>query len=298
MRVFVTGATGFVGSAIVDELLANDHEVIGLARSDQSAAHLAAIGGAVHRGDLNDIESLRAGALAADAVIHTAFLHDFAQFAASCELDRNAIEALGSALEGTEKPLLVSAGIAFLPTAERVATEDDAAPRPVEAYPRASETAAAALADRGIKASVMRLPPSVHGAGDHGFVPILISIARDTGVSAYVDDGSNHWSAVHRNDAARAYRLAIERGGRGETFHAVGEEGVAFREIAETIAEGIDVDCQALDRDAANDHFTWFGRFACLDQPASSAKTRQRLGWAPTGPGLLRDMQSEGYFDA
>ena len=296
MRVFVTGATGFVGSAVVEELLANGHEALGLARSDRSAELLTKLGADVHRGDLEAPETLRGGASAADAVIHTAFVHDFSRFQKSCAIDRTAIEALGAAIEDTDKPMIITAGVAFLETADQVATENDKAPGPTDEYPRASEIAANALAARGIRASVMRLPPSVHGADDHGFVSMLIGIAREKGVSAYIEDGRNHWSAVHRHDAACAFRLAIELGSKGEAFHAVAEEGVSFRKIAQAIATGLGVPCTSiLARDAA-EHFTWFTPFAAMDQPASSAQTRKRLGWAPTGPALLKDIAQAGYF--
>ena len=297
MRVFVTGATGFVGSAVVEELLANGHEVLGLARSDRSAELLTKLGADVHRGDLEAPETLRGGAFAADAVIHTAFLHDFSRFQDSCAIDRTAIETLGAAIDDTDKPMIVTAGVAFLETADQVATENDKAPEPTHQYPRASEVAANALAARGIRASVMRLPPSVHGVGDHGFVPMLIGIAREKGLSAYIEDGRNHWSAVHRHDAACAFRLAIELGSMGETFHAVAEEGVPFQRIAQAIATGLDVPCTSIPVSDAAEHFTWFTPFAAMDQLASSAQTRERLGWTPTGPELLTDIAEAGYFN-
>ncbi len=297
MRVFVTGATGFVGSAVVEELLNHGHEVLGLVRSDRSAELLATLGAEVHRGDLQAPETLRSGSLAADAVIHTAFLHDFLRFQESCAIDRAAIETLGAAIDDTDKPLIVTAGVAFLETAEQVATENDKAPGPTDQYPRASETAANALAARGIRASVMRLPPSVHGTGDRGFVPMLIDIAREKGLSAYVGEGRNLWSAVHRRDAARAFRLAIEFGATGETYHAVAEEGVPFRKIAQAIATGLGAPCESVPEEKAEEHFTWFAPFAALDQPASSVRTRERLGWTPTGPELLEDIAEAGYFN-
>ncbi len=297
MRVFVTGATGFVGSAVVEEFLASGHEVLGLARSDKGAELLTKLGADVHRGDLETPETLRSGACAADAVIHTAFLHDFSRFQQSCVIDRAAIKTLGAAIDGTDKPMIVTAGVAFLETADQIATENDKAPEPTDQYPRASEVAASALAARGIRASVMRLPPSVHGAGDHGFVAMLIDITREKGLSAYIEDGRNHWPAVHRRDAACAFRLAIELGPRGETFHAVAEEGVPFQKIAQAIATGLDVPCTTIPAEDAAGHFTWFTPFAAMDQPASSAQTRERLGWTPTGPELLKDIAEAGYFD-
>lgn len=297
MRIFVTGAAGFVGSAIVEELLVHGHEVLGLARSDRSAELLATLGAEVHRGDLEAPETLRSGALAADAVIHTAFLHDFLRFRESCAIDRTAIDTLGAAIDNTDKPLIVTAGVAFLETADQVATENDKAPGPTDHYPRASETAANALAARGIRASVIRLPPSVHGAGDHGFVPMLIDIAREKALSAYIEDGRNLWPAVHRRDAARAFRLAIELGATGETYHAVAEEGVSFRKIAQAIAAGLGVPFESVPAEKVEEHFTWFAPFAALDQPASSVWTRERLDWTPMGPELLEDIAEAGYFD-
>ena len=297
MKVFVTGATGFVGSAVVEELLANGHEVLGLARSDRSAELLTKLGADVHRGELEAPETLRSGAFAADAVIHTAFLHDFSRFQESCAMDRIAIETLGAAIDNTGKPIIVTAGVAFLEIADQVATENDKAPGLTDQYPRASEIAAKTLSARGIRASVMRLPPSVHGAGDHGFVPILIGMAREKGRSAYIEDGRNLWSAVHRHDAARAFRLAIDLGAMGETFHAVAEEGVPFQKIAQAIATGLDVPCTSIPARDAAEQFTWFTPFAAMDHPASSAQTRERLGWTPTGPELLTDIAEAGYFN-
>jgi len=296
MRVFVTGATGFVGSAVVKELLGSGHQVLGLARSDAAASALAASGAAVHRGSLDDLDSLRRGAAASDAVIHTAFIHDFSQFKANCEIDRAVIEALGAALAGTERPLVITSGTGLL-TFNRAATETDAAPSGPDVVPRvASEEAAASVAARGIRVSVVRLPPSVHGDGDHGFVPMLIAAARDKGVSAYLGDGMNRWPAVHRLDAAPVYRMALEQASAGERFHAVAEEGVPFREIAAVIGKRLNIPVVAKSRAEAAAHFGWFAHFAGMDSPASSAQTRERLHWRPTQPGLIADLDREAYF--
>ncbi|MEW6257257.1 MAG: SDR family oxidoreductase [Pseudomonadota bacterium] len=296
MRVFVTGATGFVGSAVTRELLAHGHEVLGLARTEQRAAALASMGAQAHLGALEQPDSLDAGARACDAVVHTGFLHDFLRFAQACTLDRIAIETLGAAIAGTHKPLIVTAGLASLDACGAVATESDPALPPSQTYPRASEAAASALSAQGIPTSVMRLPPSVHGQGDHGFVPLLIDLARTKGVSAHIGAGNNGWPAVHVKDAARAYRLAVERGPAADTYHAVAEETLPFRQIAEAIALGLSLPCVSLAPEEARTHFGWFFPFAAIDQPASSAQTRARLGWSPTGPGLLSDVRSAGYF--
>ena len=296
MKVFVTGATGFVGTAVVRELLANGHLALGLARSDRSAEALERMGAEALRGDLEAPETLRQGARATDAVIHTGFVHDFSRFAEACAIDRAAIETLGAAIEGTKKPLVVTAGVAFLDTAGAVAVEADPAFAPSDAYPRASEAAARALSDRGIPTIVMRLPPSVHGEGDHGFVPTLIDIARQKGESAYIGDGENAWPAVHVHDAAAAFRLAVERGPSAATYHAIGEGSIPFRKIAEAIATGLNVPCVSLSAEAAREHFGWFYGFAAIDQPTASDWTRARLGWRPRGQGLLADMMATGYF--
>lgn len=296
MKVFVTGATGFVGTAVVRELLAHGHQVLGLARSDRSADELGKAGADALRGDFEAPDSLREGAETCDAIIHTGFVHDFSRFAEACAIDRTAIETLGAAIESTGKPLIVTAGVAFLDAADPVTVEADAALPPSDSYPRASETVARALSDRGIPVSIMRLPPSVHGRGDHGFVPMLIDIARQKGRSAYTGDGANVWPAVHVDDAARAFRLAIERGPGTETYHAVAEQGIAFREIAEAIAAGLDLPCVSLSVDEAKAHFGWFLGFASIDQPTSSARTQEILGWRPDAPDLLSDIREAGYF--
>jgi nucleoside-diphosphate-sugar epimerase len=294
MQVFVTGATGWVGSAVVKELMAAGHRVLGLARSDPGADALKSTGALVHRGSLADLESLRSGARQSDAVIHTAFNHDFSKFAENCAEDERAIEALGSVLEGSNRPLLVTSGVALL-SPGRTATEADAPPAN-SPIPRKSETATEALVKRGVTASSIRLAPSVHGHGDHGFVPILIGIARATGVSAYIGDGLNRWPAVHRLDAARLYRLALERGAKGERFHAVAEEGVPFLEIAEVIGRRLNIPVVSKSPAEAAQHFGWFAMFAGIDAPASSARTRAELGWKPEQPGLIADVDHPAYF--
>lgn len=293
MRVFVTGASGFVGSAVIEDLVAAGHEVRGLVRSDEAAAQVAAAGVTPHRGSLEDLDSLRAGAAWAEGVIHTAFNHDFSRFADNAALDQAAIETLGAALEGSSRPLLVTSGFARL-TQGREANEDDLPPVRLEGYPRVSEQTAMALADRGVHASSVRLAPSVHDRGDHGFVPTLIQVARETGVSAYVGDGANRWPGVHRRDAARLFRLALEDGRGGARWHGAAEAGLPFKSIAEAIGRGLGLPVEP--RPA--EHFGWIGAFAGMDVPASSALTRQRLGWTPKGPGLLEDIATAGYLDA
>ena len=296
MRVFITGATGFVGSAVVAELIGAGHSVLGLARSDASAQSLAAAGAAAHRGALDDLESLRRGATTCDAVIHMAFIHDFSKFKENCEIDRRAVTALGDALAGTDKPLIVTSGTALVESG-RLATEADVAA--ADAPPRvASEEAATALAARGVRVSVMRLPPTVHGAGDYQFVPMLIRLAREKGVAAYVGEGRNRWPAVHRRDAARLYRLVLEKRNGAARYHGAAEEGIAFRDIATVIGRELNLPVVGKSGDEAAAHFGWFAHFAAMDNPTSSARTRALTGWEPREAGLLADLESAGYFDA
>jgi nucleoside-diphosphate-sugar epimerase len=294
MRVFLTGATGFIGSAIVRELIDAGHQVLGLARSDVAAQALVTAGAAVHRGSLDDVQSLRSGAAAADGVIHTAFIHDFSNYGPAAEADRRAIETFGSALAGSDRPLIVTSGTLLAQRQGSLATEEDAHD---PNFPRKSEEAALALAAGGVRASVLRLPPSVHGNGDHGFVPRLISIAREKGVSAFIGDGLNRWPAVHRLDAAHLYRLVLEKGGAGATYHGVADEGVPTREIAEAIGRGLNVPVVSKSHEAAADHFGWIARFFGIDGPASSALTQERFAWRPVQPGLIADLSAEHYFE-
>jgi nucleoside-diphosphate-sugar epimerase len=294
MRIFVTGATGFIGSATVSELIEAGHQVLGLARSDKGAASLAAAGAQVLRGSLEDLDSLRSGAANSDGVIHLAFIHDFSNYAASAETDRRAIETLGAALAGSDRPLVITSGTLLLQRKGSLANENDEA---VPNFPRKSEDAAFALASQGVRVSVVRLPPSVHDDGDHGFVPSLFAIAREKGVSAYVGDGLNHWPAVHRLDAARLYRLAIEKGSTGSRYHGVADEGVVLRDIARVIGRHLNLPIVSKSPDEAAGHFGWMSHFVSIDCPASSVETQQQLGWRPTHPSLIADIGRRLYFE-
>ena len=300
MRVFVTGATGWIGSVVVRELLAAGHQVTGLARSDTSAARVTAAGAEVFLGSLEDTSGLRVAAAEADGIIHTGYVHDFSPAgdpAAAAALDGRVIAAFGDALAGTGKPLVVASGLPAAP-AGGIATEEVRAPDN-PAHPRVSEPAALAVAARGVRASVLRLPPSVHGEGDYWFIPIFIGIARKTGVSGYIGDGANVWPAVHRVDAARLFRLALEQAPAGTLLNAVADEGVPFRQIAETIGRHLGVPAKPVRPEDARDQFGALAGFAATDLPASSALTRQRFGWHPAEPGLIADLDADaGYYFA
>lgn len=295
MRIFVTGATGFVGSAVVNELLAAGHSVLGMTRSASGAARLHDVGATAHFADLDDIDSILRGVKQADAVIHAAFNHDFSKFADHCANDRVVIEAMGEAVMASGKPLVITSGTALLEPG-RVATEDVVPDMGTVPFPRvATEAAATSLMARGANVSVVRLPPSVHGDGDHGFVPILIATAREKGVSAYVGEGSNVWPAVHRLDAAKVFRLAAEKGVAAR-YHANAEEGVPFRDIATVIGRRLDLPVVSVTPEQAAEHFGWFAHFAAVDNRTSSQHTRQVLNWVPTQPNLIADLDRPQYF--
>ena len=297
MSVFVTGASGWIGSAVVADLIDAGHEVTGLARSDASAAAVQDAGAEVVRGSLDDLDILSAAAAAAAGVIHTAYIHDFSQMEAAAATDRGVIEALGAALEGSDRPLVVTTGTGVV-NPGRPVIEDDRHDLSTPGHPRRdNESLALGLADRGVRVSIVRPAPSVHGKGDHGFVARLVEIARERDASGYVGDGANRWAAVHRLDAARLYRLALEQAPAGSVFHAVGDEGVATRDIADAIARHLSLPLVSVDPDEAAEHFGWLGAFFSWDAPASNALTRERLGWEPTHQGLLADLEEGFYFE-
>ena len=296
MRVFVTGATGWVGSAVVQDLIAAGHQVLGLARSEAKMAALEATGAAVLRGTLEDLDSLRAGTAEADGVIHTAFNHDFSKIVENSAVETRAIEAIGAVLEGSARPLIVTSGVGLLAPGE-MSTEATPPHALREHFPRAPENAAAALAARGVRAAAVRLPPTTHGHGEHGFVTMVIAMARQHGVSAYIGDGQNRWPATHRLDAAKVFRLALERGAADGPFHAIAEEGVPFKQIAEVIGRRLNLPVVSLSPEQAQQHFGWFAMFAGTDMPSSSVRTRSLLGWVPEQPGLLADLDHPAYFE-
>ncbi|SHK08769.1 Nucleoside-diphosphate-sugar epimerase [Anaerocolumna jejuensis DSM 15929] len=294
MRIFITGATGFVGSAVAKELMGAGYEVLGLARSDEAVKSLSAAGVQVHKGDLEDLESLRAGAANADGVIHTAFNHDFTKFKDSTETDRRAIEAIGTELAGSGRPFIVTSAIGILPQGHLVSEETEPVTGP---HSRGlSEQTVIQFAGKGVRTSVIRLAPSVHGEGDHNFIPNLIRLAKEKGVSAYIGEGSNRWPAVHRFDTAHLYRLILEKGIAGSRYHAVAEESIPFKEIAGAIGRQLNVPVVSLSPEEAGNHFGWFTNFAAMDVPASSQLTREQLGWQPSYPGLLEDISLPHYY--
>jgi nucleoside-diphosphate-sugar epimerase len=301
MRVFVTGATGFIGSVVVQELLKTGYQVLGLSRSDAGAKSLAAAGAEVHRGSLEDLDSLRSGAAASDGVIHLAFNHDafgndFSKFVANCETDRLAVEAIGSVLAGSDRPFIITSGTGLANTVPNQLAFEDNPIINASVIPRAAaEEAAASLAARGVNVSVVRLP-QVHDPVKQGLVTYAIIVAREKGVSPYVGDGLNRWPAAHVHDTARLYRLALEKNDKGAKYHAVAEEGVRLRDIAETIGKGLKVPVVSMSQEEAPAHFGWLAMFIGRDSPASSALTQKRLGWHPTGPGLIADLEQMNYF--
>jgi nucleoside-diphosphate-sugar epimerase len=291
MRVFVTGATGFIGSRIVSELIGAGHQVLGLARSDAGVQSLASAGAQVHRGDLEDLESLRSGVTTSDAVIHTAFRHDWTRFAESCELDKRAVETIGAVLQGSSRPIIVSSGVGV--AQGRAAIEDDP-PLSSPSLPRVSEVTAIALMERGVPALVMRLP-QVHDTVKQGLITPLIAVARAKGVSAYIGAGRNRWPAAHVTDVAHLYRLALEKGTSGARYHVVAEEGVPLKDIATAIGRGLNIPVTSIAAEQAQEHFGFLGFFAGRDALISSAQTRASIGWNPTGPDLLTDLANMRY---
>lgn len=295
MRVFITGASGWIGSAVVDELLAAGHEVTGLARSAASAAALQAKGARIRRGDLDDLAGIRAGAEAAEAVIHLANKHDFSDMAASATAERAAVQTIGDALVGTSRPFLLASGVAALASG-RPATEDDASPFHGPDSPRGgSENLALEFVDRGVHTVSLRFAPTVHGTGDHGFIAVLAAVAREKGVSGYPGDGANRWAAVHRSDAGRLVALGLAKAPAGARLHAVAEEGVPIRDIAEAIGRAFGLPVTSIAPDDVQGHFGWIGGFFAMDLAATSTATRELLGWAPTGPTLIEDLDAGAY---
>jgi nucleoside-diphosphate-sugar epimerase len=299
MRIFVTGASGWIGTAVVEELLAADHEVIGLARSDTAAQAVTAAGATVRRGDIGDLDVLRAAATDSDGVVHLAFRHDIAfsgDFQGAVDSDLAAIETLGEALAGTDRPLAIASGLMNLKPGA-VATEQDwAAPEAGPAGRGGNERAALAFATRGVRVMSVRFAPTVHGAGDYGFLAMIVAADRAAGLAAYIGDGSNRWPAVHRSDAARLVRLAVENAPAGSVLHAVGEQGVALRDVAEAIGAGLSLPVTSVTPEQSTAHFGFLAGFMATDMPASSAATQDLLGWKPTGPGLLADLDQGHYY--
>lgn len=294
MKVFVTGATGFIGTAIVQELIRAGHQVLGLARSDASAQKLIDAGAEAHRGDLEDLESLRTGAAQSDGVIHAGFIHDFTRFQEVCEVDKIAIQTIGDVLAGSDRPLIVTSGTALV-SPGKLATEDIIPPfNP--AWPRASEHTADEVAKLGVRAAAVRLSPSVHGDDDrHGFVPILVNTAREKGFSAYIGEGQNRWNAVHRLDAASLFRLALENATPGARYHGSAEEAITVKSIAEAIGKQLNLPVKSITPEAAAEHFGWFAHMAAIDCPSSSQWTQERLNWKPTHATLLADIENGVY---
>jgi nucleoside-diphosphate-sugar epimerase len=294
MRVFVTGASGWIGSAVVSELLDSGHQVVGLARSDAAAAAVTALGAEVLRGDLDDLDSLRRGAAASDGVVHLGYNHDFSRMPQAAQTDLLAIEAIGTALAGTGRPLAIASGTLGLAPG-RVGTEQDK-PDP-SLHPRiANAQTAMSFVERGVRSLIVRFAPTVHGTGDHGFMAALVGIARDKRVSAYIGDGTNRWPAVHRLDAGNLVRLALDKAPAGSVLHATADEGVPTRVIAEAIGRGLGVPVASIPADEAEEHFSWLGSFFGVDAPASSTLTRELLGWEPIHPGLIEDLDKGHYF--